>query len=160
MPARLMRFYATKDAFRPCLTTGARWWGHDDWAAARAAAEGMWPGGEYWAESEWHELYREGYRYCALLVDGHSVATAGLWPCAQAEWEVIAVAAAPAHRNRGHGSAIVSFVAEEILTHGRIATITTREDNLPMLRVIERLGFRPKPSPPADGQPASKGAVP
>ncbi len=144
MPDRQISFITTGTGFCPLPMDGTRWWAVGDWAKARDAHSGMWPGNQFWLEGDWRQLYAEGYRYCALLKDGHSVAVAGLWPRTESEWEVIAVGTAPAHRNRGYARGIVTFVTQEILSVGRFAGITTRHDNSPMLRVIERLGFIPK----------------
>lgn len=147
MPDELRSFMTTGNGFRPHVMDGAKWWTVDDWAEARAAHSGMWPGKEFWPESEWRQLYAEGYRYCALLRKGRSVAMAGLWPRTEPEWEVIAVGTAPGHRNHGYAKAIVTFVTNEILSRGRSVGITTRHDNFPMLNVIESLGFIPKGKP-------------
>ena len=144
MPDRLLSFIATAEDLRRHQTTGVRWWEAEDWAVASKAYSGMWPGKEFWPEEEWQSLYAEGYRYCGLIRNGRSLAIAGLWPRDEQEWEVIAVATAPAHRNCGHGKAVVTFVAEKILAEGRHPTITTRHDNVPMLRLIEQLAFKPK----------------
>jgi RimJ/RimL family protein N-acetyltransferase len=136
--------FCTRETFRPCPSEGARWWQVEDWAAARDAHQEMWPrddGWTFWSEEEWRRLYSEGYRYCDLLVDGRAVATAGLWPRTSEEWGPIAVGTAPAHRNKGYGKAIVSFVTRTILDAGRTAVIVTREDNAPMRRVAEVLGY-------------------
>jgi GNAT superfamily N-acetyltransferase len=138
-------FICTPEHHRRYQAEGLRWWGLGDWADACAAFEGMWPVGP-WAEGEWRDLYAEGTRYCALVKDGKTVATAGLWTRSEKEWEVIAVGTAPGHRGRGYGKAVVSFVTDEIHRLGRSATITTGEDNLAMLRVIHHLGYTTRTS--------------
>ena len=135
----------TSETFRPHPSEAVRWWEADDWEAARDANEGVWPQRKdhwtWWSEEEWHGLYSEGYRYCAMLVDGRAVATAGLWPRTDEAWEVIAVVAAPGHRNKGYGKAVVSFVTQEILDAGKDATLSTHEKNTPMRRVAAALGY-------------------
>ena len=144
MANRLQSFITTGEGFRRHQADGLRWWRPDDWPEACEAHRGMWPGNDFWSETEWRDLHGQGYRYCALVRDGHALAVAGLWPRTESEWEVIAVGTAPAHRNRGYAKGIVTFVVDEILAHGRSAGITTRHDNVPMLRVIDQLGFTPK----------------
>ena len=144
MQDRLLSFITTGEGFQRQQTDGVKWWALDDWAEAGKAYNGMWPGQEFWPQGEWRDLYAQGYRYCAFVRDGRSLAMAGLWPRSEREWEVIAVGTAPTCRSRGYAKAVVTFVTDEILSHGRSATITTRCDNIPMLRVIDYLGFRPK----------------
>jgi GNAT superfamily N-acetyltransferase len=147
MSARLLSFRVARDGFRPYPAAGGTWWSADSCKEAGASMVGMWPDSGFWPESEWRQLYASGYRYGALLKDGHCLAMAGLWAWSDEAWEVIAVGVSPDHRCRGLGKGIVSFVTEEILSHGRVATITTREDNAAMLRVIECLGFQPRTNP-------------
>jgi len=90
-------------------------------------------------------LHAEGCSYCDLLVGGRAVATAGLWPRTDEEWEPIAVGTAPAHRNQGYGKAIVSFATQAILDAGRTAVVVTREDNVPMRHVAAALGYELRP---------------
>lgn len=137
-----LTFICTKETFRAFKMEGLKWWRVSDWQEAYKAIKEMWPDSEPWAEEEWNELYSQGYRYCAVLRHGRAVAAAGLWPRTENEWEVIAVGTAPGYRNRGYSKAIVSFVTEEILESGRNATITTCNENTPMLKIIERLGYR------------------
>lgn len=137
----------TAETFRPYRSEGLRWWRVDDWEACYQAHQGMWPrddGWTWWPEDEWRKLYSEGYRYCDLLLDGRAVATAGLWPRAEHEWEVVAVGTAPGFRNRGYGKAVVSFVTEEIVGAGKVAALSFREDNAAMRRIADALGYKPR----------------
>ena len=136
-----VRFICTQKDHRRHQAEGLRWWHVGDWAEANAAYDGMWPGVGPWPETEWRDLYAEGTRYCAVVNSGKALATAGLWTRSEEQWEVIAVGTAPGHRGRGHGKAVVSLVTEEIHRFGRDATITTQAGNLPMLRVIQQLGY-------------------
>ena len=137
-----LAFICTKETFRAFKMEGLRWWHVADWQEAYKANKGMWPDLDFWSEEEWDELYSQGCRYCAVLKNARAVAITGLWPRTENKWEVIAVGTAPGYRNRGYGKAIVSFVTKEILESGRSATITTRNENTPMLKIIERLGYR------------------
>ena len=144
MADELLSFTTDGTGFRPYRMEGVRWWDVGDWREADEAGRRAWPDWEFWPEEEWRQLYGEGYRYCALLRDGAAVATAGLWLRSPTTWEVIAVGTAPLYRGQGYAKAVVTFVTEHVLVQGRMARITTRSDNLPMRRVIARLGFRPQ----------------
>ena len=54
---------------------------------------------------------------------------------------VAAVSTASAFQRRGYGKAVVSFITHGILDAGRVAFCQTREDNLPMIRTAESVGF-------------------
>lgn len=137
----------TAETFRPHPLEGLRWWRADDWEECRRVHEGVLPradGWTWWPEEEWRKLCSEGYRYCSMLVDGRAVATAGLYPRTETEWEVIAVGTAPGFRDRGCGKAVVSCVTQEILNAGKVAMVSYRKDNAAMRRIAEALGYRPK----------------
>lgn len=133
----------TRRAFKPVGSDKTRWWAKDDWRAYHDATDGAlgW-GSSPHSKKDWLKLYKQGYRFCATLVRGRAVAVAGLWPRTERAWEVIAVGVRSGRMNRSLGRAIVSFVTDEILKHGRKATITTRKGNLAMLRAARAVGFK------------------
>jgi len=141
MPVEFETLVCTREMFRPYRIDGLRWWAADEWEAAYKAYEGVWPDSTPWSRADWDELYSQGYRYCSVLRNGKAVASAGLLPRTNEEWEVIAVGTAPEFRNQGYGKAIVSFVTETILESGRDATIGFRESNTPMRRTAVALGY-------------------
>jgi RimJ/RimL family protein N-acetyltransferase len=140
-----VQMVCTRETFTPRPSDGARWWEVEDYDAARDAHEGMWPGVTFWSEEEWRQFHAEGCRHADLLVDGHAVSTAGLWPRTDEEWGPIAVSTAPDHRNKGYCKALISFVTQAVLDAGKRAVIVTRDDNAPMRRVAEALGYRLRP---------------
>jgi RimJ/RimL family protein N-acetyltransferase len=142
----------TKRSFRPVPSGNTRWWAKDDWREYHEAIEGAlgWGGGAL-LKKEWIKLYQRGYRYCATFRRGRAIAIAGLWPRTKEEWEVIAVGVRAGEMGKGHGGAIVSFVTDEILKHGRRATIGTRPENAAMLRAARAVGFQVKRHRPAAG---------
>jgi len=133
----------TRRTFRPAISDKTRWWAKEDWREYYDAVNGAlgW-GSSPHGKKDWLKLYKQGYRYCATLRGGRAVAVAGLWPRSREAWEVIAVGVKAGQMGKGHGRAIVSFVADEILKTGRKATITTREGNIGMLRAARAVGFR------------------
>lgn len=94
-------------------------------------------------QSTWDEIYNEGTQYCVLFVDSVPAARACVEKYSADAWEVADVRVARPFRNRGLAFDVCSGVLQYILNHGKIATIRTEEDNTPMQRVIEKLGFVP-----------------
>jgi RimJ/RimL family protein N-acetyltransferase len=134
----------TAESFRPVDPGNTRWWSRADWRDYYAATDGAlgW-GNSPHPKGDWEQLYDEGHRFCDTLDQtGRAVAMAGLWPRTDDAWEVIAVGVAAGRMNRGLGRAVVSFVTDEILRHGRRATITTRKDNPAMQRAARAIGYR------------------
>ena len=70
------------------------------------------------------------------------VASAAVWTCSPAAWELAAVHTQIGYRRRGYARAVCSFATAHILAHVATATCTTRADNTPMLRLAAALGFR------------------
>jgi hypothetical protein len=149
---RYVTLTCSKRSFRPVTSGSTRWWAKDDWREYYEATKNAlgWGGGAL-LKKEWLKLYVQGYRYCATLRRGRAIAVAGLWPRTREEWEVIAVGVKAGEMGKGHGRAIVSFVTDEILKHGRKATIGMRPDNTAMLRAARAVGFRAKRQRPAAG---------
>ena len=94
-------------------------------------------------QSTWDEIYDEGTQYCVLFVDSVPAARACVEKYSADAWEVADVRGARPFRNRGLAFDVCSGVLQYILDHGKIATIRTEEDNTPLQRVIEKLGFVP-----------------
>ena len=94
-------------------------------------------------QSEWDAIYEEGTIYCLLFADGIPAARACVEKYSCDAWEVADVRVARPFRNRGLAFDVCSCVLQYILDYGKIATIRTEEDNDPMRRVIEKMGFVP-----------------
>ena len=94
-------------------------------------------------QSTWDEIYNEGTQYCVLFVDSVPAARACVEKYSADAWEVADVRVARPFRNRGLAFDVCYYVLQDFLDHGKIATIRTEEDNTPMQRVIEKLGFVP-----------------
>ncbi len=92
---------------------------------------------------DWNGMMKEDIRYCGVFVDGKMVARACIEKLTDRYWEVSDVRTAKEYRGRGYATAICVFVVEEIIRSGRIPTVRTERTNTPMLKVIEKLGFRP-----------------
>ena len=92
---------------------------------------------------EWEEIYDEGTIYCILFENGIPVARACVEKYSNEAWEVADVRVAKSHRNKGFAYEVSSYVLKYILDNKKNATIRTEEDNIPMQRVISKLGFPP-----------------
>ena len=125
--------------FRPVAMSRVRWL---DWEQDFALAQAFWPPEFPLTPEIWAEARDLGYHYCAIVEDGQIASIAAEYRCADDAWMVAAVSTAPAFRRRGYAKAVVSFVTQGILDAGRIAFCQTREDNIPMIRTAESVGFR------------------
>ncbi len=91
----------------------------------------------------WDEVCEEGTLYCLLFEKGTPVARACVEKYSEEAWEIADVRVVKSFRNRGFACEVCSFVLQYILDNNKNATIRTEEDNYPMQRVIEKLGFIP-----------------
>jgi hypothetical protein len=48
----------------------------------------------------------------------------------------------PNHRNKGYATLATSTVTEEALKHAETAALFVRSDNLPAIRVYEKIGYK------------------
>jgi ribosomal protein S18 acetylase RimI-like enzyme len=134
--------FCTEETFRPFHMDCVRWWSWSEWEDYYRMTDGMWPSSSPHTREDWEHARREGYTYCAAIVDGRNVATAAVWRRSDDEWEVAAVGTAPGFRRRGYGKAVVSFITDHIIAHGRTATIGARPGNVAMLETARSVGFR------------------
>lgn len=108
-----------------------------------AFVEPFYEGGEKGLRlDEWRELADEGYRYCGIFEGNRICAMAGVWKRGPDVWEVIAVGTKEGYQRRGLAKAVVAFTADYILNHVRVATYTSRRDNIPSIHTAESVGFK------------------
>ena len=94
------------------------------------------------AFADWRQAHQDGYRYCGIVEEGAIVAIAAAWRYSEEAWDAASVRTVEGHRRQGFGKAVVSFVAEHILSSGHLATCTTRPDNVAMIKTAESVGFK------------------
>ena len=87
--------------------------------------------------------YEDGCIYCVLFIDNRIVAMAAVEKYSTDKWETGDVRVLRSERNKGYAKQICYFVTKHILDSGYIATCRTEEDNIPMQKVIQALGFTP-----------------
>lgn len=74
--------------------------------------------------------------------DGKIASRAGIWKYSDEAWEVAGVITRPEYRQKGYSSRIVRHCIAKILEQGRIATCTTGEDNIAMIKTAIKAGFK------------------
>jgi hypothetical protein len=84
----------------------------------------------------------DGYTYCAVIEDEKIIAVAAVWKYSSGQWEAAAVNTRAGFENRGLAKQVVSFVTSYILSQDKIPTLTTGEDNIPMRKVAEAIGYK------------------
>lgn len=122
--------------FKPVFSGKVRWLGEDDFRYMN----------EFWNMSleTWNGAKEAGYTYCSIIEDDKIVSVAAFWKYSQDRWEAAAVNTRNGFENRGLAKQVVSFVTNYILIQNKIPTLTTREDNIPMRKIAEALGFKQK----------------
>ena len=93
-------------------------------------------------DERYRALYRNGVaRYCLLYNNGVPVARGAVEPYSEDAWEAADIRTAREYRRRGFAKEILRFLSREILAHKKIATCRTEEDNLPMQKVLQFVGY-------------------
>ena len=135
---RGLKFTCSKATFRSVGSGAVRWL---DWEADFEMVQRFWPTKTPLKQQEWQEFRDAGYRYCAAVEDKQIVAVAAEYRFSDEAWMLAAVGTVEAYRRRGYGKQVCTFVTAHILKSGRIATCGTRENNLPMIRMAESIGY-------------------
>ena len=93
------------------------------------------------AYPEWEEWHRQGYRFCAAMVQNAIVSTAAVLKHSDTEWELAAVRTQEAHLRKGYAKAACTFVTTYILDNLPQAICHVAADNVPMLNLAKSLGY-------------------
>lgn len=93
-------------------------------------------------QTKWIAIRNEA-TYCLLFENGVPVARACVERYSDDAWEVGDVRVVRDFRNRGFAYQVCAFVLQYVLENKKTPTMRTEEDNHPMRRVIEKLGFTP-----------------
>lgn len=94
------------------------------------------------SQSDWKKWYNENTEYYLLFVDDKPVSRCAIEKYSSDAWEAADVKTAPEYRNRGYSKEIVAYVTKKILEQGKTATCRTQKNNLPMLKVMETIGYK------------------
>lgn len=133
--ARLfVKYELKKKDFRPVAFERVRWLEDKDYHYMRDYAK--------FSRELWNSAKKEGYTYCAVIEEEKIIAMAAVWKYSEDKWEAAAVSTRKGYENKGLCKQAVSFVSDHILSEGKTATLTTAQDNLPMRKVAEALGYR------------------
>jgi len=85
--------------------------------------------------------HENGEIYCALFSNDRILAMAAVEKYSERKWETGCVRVSRFERNKGYAKQICYFVTKYTLDNGRISTCCTEDDNIPMQKVIQALGF-------------------
>jgi RimJ/RimL family protein N-acetyltransferase len=85
--------------------------------------------------------FRAGPHYC-VKSDDQIVSAAGVHVAAPQIVQLGNIITDEAWRNRGFGTACTSALAADMASKGRIISLFVRTDNVPAIRMYEKLGFR------------------
>jgi RimJ/RimL family protein N-acetyltransferase len=122
--------------FTPVAYDNVRWLNEDDFHYMNEFCNmdiETWSGGK-----------KEGFTYCAVIEDDKIVSLAAVWKYSQDKWETAAANTRKNYENRGLAKRVVSFSTDYIFKQNKIPTLTTGEDNIPMRKVAESIGFKLK----------------
>ena len=133
-----LEFSCDKATFRRVGFGAVRWL---DWEADFEMAQHFWSPCNPLTRQVWDGARNAGYRYCAVVENKQITAIAAEYRFSDDVWMLAAVATAEASRRRGYGKQVCAFVTAHILESGRTAICGTREDNLPMIRTAESIGY-------------------
>lgn len=131
---------------RECLITPpnpqpVRWITDDD---IEALAEPFQAGQDrLWSPEDWSELKEQGFVYAGHFRGSRICSIAGVWKWEPDIWEVIGVATREEYKRMGLARAVVHFVADYILSTGRLASYTPESNNIASIRTALSVGFRP-----------------
>ncbi len=91
---------------------------------------------------EWEAWHRQGYLFCAAMIQNAIVSTAAVLKHNETEWELAAVRTQTAHLRKGYGKAACTFVTRYILDNRTQAVCHVAADNTPMLELVRSLGYQ------------------
>jgi RimJ/RimL family protein N-acetyltransferase len=77
-----------------------------------------------------------------VSIDSELVSYAGSFLQLPQVWMIGGVYTHPNHRNKGYATLATSTVTEEALKHAETAALFVRSDNLPAIRVYEKIGYK------------------
>jgi len=95
-----------------------------------------------WILSFWHtvdDFLEKGFGFC--LVQGEAIVSWCLTVYASGDDYELGLATAPGHRNRGYATLVAAACVEHSVEHGFTPHWHCDEENLPSVRVAEKVGF-------------------
>ncbi len=94
------------------------------------------PKEEYFS-GDWYENWVD----YVIWDNGRIAARAGIWKVNQDQWEVAGVITHPEFRGKGYSSRLVAHCIAKILENGKIAILSTAENNYAMIAAAKKAGF-------------------
>ena len=138
-----MDFVCTKETFRPVAHDIVRWLEQNkDFHLVQAWMEEQCFGPL--SRDEWDEWHKD-CRFCAVVENGEIVSIAHAWKSSESNWIVAGVYTKKESRCKGYAKAVCSLVTSHILSCRDKALCYTKDHNIPMIKVLESLGFQRTP---------------
>jgi predicted GNAT family acetyltransferase len=143
MDSDFIEYVCTKETFKPDTRHLVRWLDvEQDYALVRTFMRVF--SSDDLSRDEWRSYQDMGYTYAAVIEDDAIVSWGAVWTYSDEAWEVATPTTRPDARGKGYATSVVSFMTQHILDSGRLATCSTRVDNIAMQRTAERVGFQRK----------------
>lgn len=140
--ARQKRWVCSQKEFRPAPVGPVVRWLEREADFAAAAALGRRTDSPF-NRRDWdldHEEY--GYRYAGICAADRLIAMGARMPFSDRGGRLSYLATDPDHRRTGCGQAVLSFLVADLMVSGRLATGIVRDDNVAMVGLAQKAGFR------------------
>ncbi len=136
----ILTLICTRESFQPAEVEWVRWLAlnADLYRVQQAFRTNGLPAPTY---PEWEEWHRQGYQFCAAMVQNTIVSAAAVLKHSETEWELAAVRTQEVHLRKGFGKAVCTFATRYILDNLPQAVCHVIFDNEPMLNLAKSLGY-------------------
>lgn len=94
------------------------------------------------SQADWQKWHNDGTEYYLLFIDGKPVSRCAIERYSDDAWEAADVKTAAEYRNKGLSKELVHYVTQKILEQGKTSTCRTQKNNLPMIEVINAIGYK------------------
>ena len=137
----LLTLLCTRESFQPAPVEWVRWLAlnADLYRVQQAFRTSGLPAPTY---PEWETWHRQGYLYCAAMVQNAIVSTAAVRKHSENRWELASVRTQEAHRRKGFGKAACTFITRYILDNRPEAICRIDAEDEPMLNLVKSLGYQ------------------
>ena len=139
----MIYFVCAPNDLLPIVARNVRWLEKDtDYELAKSYWQER---GQVLSNSTWDKAHEYGYQYAAIIECNKIVSSAGVWRFSENWWDIVAAGTLKNYRRRGFSKSIVAFITSYVHKSGRLATGTTRDDNLAAITTAKSVGFHQVP---------------